>query len=521
MEVINSKFRDLLVLKAPGISASRIKGIQEAAVENVGEHEKVVNTLVAFSAKAPVSHKLGILYVVDAVARGFQDEIKKGNSQYKSALEDLSSHLSGILSNLKVRHQYPDIFEKMLKVLQIWQKADTFNHDLLASEEKKYFYRPFTHTPPSSPGPNYIWGGLDEDVRNKPKAPPKPIVREESKPVDASSILATLAKFAKTEDTGAQAAPASAAQAPSEQPKSLLEQVMAGSTSADPAPLSPPRGRSNRSSSNSTRDRSRSPDSHPGASRFDQGHPASTAAQSKHFTEDPSLIPLNAIRVLSRTLFVGSIPMYMDDKIVRKLIEEVVPVQSLIFNRVKSHAFVKVFTRDDASRLRDTWEQKGRSSGFELRARWGVGYGPRDCFDYHKGVSIIPIERLTEIDMKWALTAPNGGTHGIPIKAGMVFEEPDIEVGAGNSSRNQARPRAQPQPQPTQLPMGFPMMPQPGTNFGDSQMPMNFPMMFPGMMGQGMPFPMMMPPQDMSKMFTNVQNGPQPQPNHTDENSKP
>lgn len=64
-----------------------------------------------------------------------------------------------------------------------------------------------------------------------------------------------------------------------------------------------------------------------------------------------------------------------------------------------------------------------------------MGFGPRDCFDYQSGVSVIEIERLTEADRKWALTAEYGGTGGIPITAGLVMEEPDIEIGAGVSSK--------------------------------------------------------------------------------------
>jgi len=64
-----------------------------------------------------------------------------------------------------------------------------------------------------------------------------------------------------------------------------------------------------------------------------------------------------------------------------------------------------------------------------------VGFGPRDCSDYQTGISIIPIERLTDADRKWMLTAEYGGTGGKPIDGGLVVEEPDIEIGAGVSSK--------------------------------------------------------------------------------------
>jgi len=76
-----------------------------------------------------------------------------------------------------------------------------------------------------------------------------------------------------------------------------------------------------------------------------------------------------------------------------------------------------------------------KSGDMQLRTRWGVGFGPRDCSDYQTGISVIPIERLTEADRKWMLTAEYGGTGGRSIESGMVVEEPDIEIGAGVSSK--------------------------------------------------------------------------------------
>lgn len=69
------------------------------------------------------------------------------------------------------------------------------------------------------------------------------------------------------------------------------------------------------------------------------------------------------------------------------------------------------------------------------QTRWGVGFGPRDCSDYATGISIIPIHKLTEADRKWMLSAEYGGSGGRPIESGMCVEEPDIEIGAGVSSK--------------------------------------------------------------------------------------
>ena len=69
------------------------------------------------------------------------------------------------------------------------------------------------------------------------------------------------------------------------------------------------------------------------------------------------------------------------------------------------------------------------------QTKWGVGFGPRECCDYTSGESTIPIHKLTDADMKWMLTAEFGGTGGVKLEPGMVVEEPDIEIGAGVSSK--------------------------------------------------------------------------------------
>lgn len=133
----------------------------------------------------------------------------------------------------------------------------------------------------------------------------------------------------------------------------------------------------------------------------------------------------------------------------------------MIINKEKRHAFVKMLTRDLAIEAKRTMgEYKSGplalrvsrliplSSSLNLvsshgkrtytnlyQTRWGVGFGPRDCCDYENGVSVIPISRLTEADRKWLLTAEYGGTGGAPIETGICVEEPDIEIGAGVSSK--------------------------------------------------------------------------------------
>ena len=129
-------------------------------------------------------------------------------------------------------------------------------------------------------------------------------------------------------------------------------------------------------------------------------------------------------------------------------------VQTCIVNVDKRHAFVKMISRSDAVTAKEGMERYKsaemqlrvsiltafNSNGFFgltyiIQTRWGVGFGPRDCSDYQTGISIIPIDRLTDADRKWMLSAEYGGTGGKSIESGLVVEEPDIEIGAGVSSK--------------------------------------------------------------------------------------
>ncbi|KAF2478656.1 hypothetical protein BDY17DRAFT_328184 [Neohortaea acidophila] len=163
--------------------------------------------------------------------------------------------------------------------------------------------------------------------------------------------------------------------------------------------------------------------------------------QPKYIAIDNNL-PRDSIKVLSRTLFVGGANGSQQE--IQSLFERFGRVQTCIANRDKRHAFVKMTTRAHAVNAKSSMERLQASNDRETMAiarqtKWGVGFGPRECCDYGRGESIIPIGKLTDADMKWLLTAEYGGTGGQKVEAGMVLEEPDIEIGAGVSSKAMSR----------------------------------------------------------------------------------
>ncbi|KAK4121785.1 hypothetical protein N657DRAFT_576698 [Parathielavia appendiculata] len=160
--------------------------------------------------------------------------------------------------------------------------------------------------------------------------------------------------------------------------------------------------------------------------------PRREPVQKEKWVEYDNSLPSGTIKVYSRTLFVGGVTCSENE--LREIFNQFGQVQTCIVNKDKRHAFVKMYYRKDAERAKTAMEEM-RNQDFQLRTRWGVGFGPRDCSDYQSGISVIPIHKLTEADRKWMLTAPYGGSGGRPIVSGLCVEEPDIEIGAGVSSK--------------------------------------------------------------------------------------
>ncbi|KAF2119170.1 hypothetical protein BDV96DRAFT_569155 [Lophiotrema nucula] len=162
--------------------------------------------------------------------------------------------------------------------------------------------------------------------------------------------------------------------------------------------------------------------------------PGTRNGQPKYIEWDHSL-PREHIKVLSRTLFIGGAGGTEGE--IRNIFNRFGRVQTCIVNQDKRHAFVKMVNRPDAVSAKHGMDNMSDPNTLAKarQTRWGVGFGPRDCSDYETGVSVIPITRLTDADRKWVVTAEFGGTGGRPLEGGMVLEEPDIEIGAGVSSK--------------------------------------------------------------------------------------
>ncbi|CAG8447713.1 5209_t:CDS:10 [Scutellospora calospora] len=169
-----------------------------------------------------------------------------------------------------------------------------------------------------------------------------------------------------------------------------------------------------------------------------QGPPIITTPQDDCMAYADPNVGRDFIKVLSRTLYVGSVTEDLTKSIMEKIFLSYGRVSTITINYDKNHAFIKMETRAGAARalngLKMQVNQKGKQNCKITVVRWGVGFGPKNCFDFESGESLIPLNRLTETDRKWLFTSEKGGTGGRDIVGGIVVEEPDIVIGEGFSS---------------------------------------------------------------------------------------
>lgn len=304
--------------------------------------------------------------------------------------------------------------------MDIWEKSQTFNPTILANIRQKHFKPADSPPSKSAQDPSSLLQALSA-LKN---AHPPPV----STPAPVPSV---------------------------NQQEALLQLLQQNNVLPQPQMQHSFNGDNNygRSRGNERvprRDRSRSPRrrrSHDNSRRNDV-RSRSPTHESNHERNLPGTIhyrptivsydetiPAGEIKVLSRTLFIGGVPPHMDQDELLGILRPYAEVQSITINNERRHAFVKVYSRAEAESAKNKFEEFNENGGLSLRARWGVGFGPRDCCDYSTGSSTVPLSRLTDADKKWITCAEWGGTGGKPLAPGICIEEPDIEIGAGVSSK--------------------------------------------------------------------------------------
>jgi protein NRD1 len=483
IEEYEKTLNDLSTIKAPGVSGSRIKNLKEFFMANVDEEDKLVSLLINSCKNIPVSNKLGVLYVIDAIVRALIEEIgstsdveissQSPNGTAPAAVYKIQNSIEDLL-NGAIPGSNDDVKEKIGKLIDIWISCSTFDRKLMDTIKEKHYK---TFTPPGTPPRKAATAATS-------KLPTAPAAASAiaTKPKDATSVLQALANLAKNtpspnsnanntklvtpsvQNNNSFSPPSSSSAnntdaANSSNPNAIFQLLqnmnkMTNNNTGGAASVQAPggastnddfrdrndRGRMNNGFSDSRRDRSpgrpMANDSRPTPAEGERNDPSNPHYRMKKASLDPT-IPQGCINVYSRTIFIGGVPSSMDQHQLVETFKPYAVVQSAIINSARRHAFVKVYSRAEAEQVLQAFSVSHPSG---LRARWGVGFGPRDCCNYQTGISTIPLQRLTDADRKWIVNAEWGGTiPEIPLQSGLLIEEPDIEVGHGVSSKSISR----------------------------------------------------------------------------------
>ncbi|SCU96814.1 LADA_0H02894g1_1 [Lachancea dasiensis] len=453
-------FKDL----KSGISGSRIKKLTAYALDHVEEEPQLMQMVIGYSKDTADTHKLGSLYIIDSIGRAFLEQARS-RDEYIKPTAKVGSCAHGVyvlgeaiqeLLGEAISKSSEDHKEKILTLIDIWDRSGLFQKGYLNAVRAKWFStaRNNSTSLPAAAPQLANSSVLPQDPAKRcieilDSLKPSTQVSQVSIPNSLSSpdvALQHAALFRLLVDIQQQHRSTSTTTAPMVPPIPAPSQV---SRQAQPSESYEQQWtreeRRERYDNSSRRSRSRSPPRRdhfrnsegPNASNNHHLYPGEeNVPSSAHFRPKPvsldHTVPPEHVKVFSRTLFVGGVPPSMKEYDIAHILRPYGEVQSVILNSSRKHAFVKVYSRQEAENVLHNFNKDGSSP---LRTRWGVGFGPRDCCDYQHGYSVIPLHRLTDADKKWSVSAEWGGTGGQTLQSGLAFEEPDIVVGEGVSSK--------------------------------------------------------------------------------------
>lgn len=162
---LESGLNVMLGNKPPGVSGSQIKNITALCLNNVQSESVLIQKIFTHFKKTPGTHKLGVLYVVDSVTRRWIDQAKQQNQTINSSAPDGTyaagvhrvTELIPVLMNDLLQSAPEDQKEKIKKLVDIWEKGQTFPAALIESFKQKLNAPKNESTtpagsPPSGPG---------------------------------------------------------------------------------------------------------------------------------------------------------------------------------------------------------------------------------------------------------------------------------------------------------------------------------------------------------------------------------
>eukprot|EP00834_Sanchytrium_tribonematis_P003564 NODE_141_length_15967_cov_0.946118.p6 type:complete len:235 gc:universal NODE_141_length_15967_cov_0.946118:15256-15960(+) len=126
----------------------------------------------------------------------------------------------------------------------------------------------------------------------------------------------------------------------------------------------------------------------------------------------------NHIQVFSRTLYVGNLCNTNKYELADYFnYNDKIQIESLEYVDARHCCFLKLKTRKMAELVLKAYHLKIYNNNV-IKIGFACGFGPKEAFDYKKGVSMIPVYNLTQLDHK-LLKASN-----IILKGSQIIDEP-------------------------------------------------------------------------------------------------
>ncbi|KAI9709635.1 MAG: hypothetical protein M1828_002396 [Chrysothrix sp. TS-e1954] len=148
---LDAALQALRALKPPGVTKSRVANIVTLCAENVKSESVLVQKIFTNFKKTPATHKLGVLYVVDAVTRRWIElahEAKQSIAQgaasdgtFAAGVTRVTELLPHMMNDLNL-HAPDDQKDKIMKLIEIWERGEVFPAHILSNAKKAIIVRP-------------------------------------------------------------------------------------------------------------------------------------------------------------------------------------------------------------------------------------------------------------------------------------------------------------------------------------------------------------------------------------------
>ncbi|KAI7652488.1 hypothetical protein KC318_g14933, partial [Hortaea werneckii] len=258
---LDQQLASLNQLKPPGASKGKIGSITALCVSNIQAETNIVQSLYRALKKAPATHKLGALYVIDSVVRQWIEAAKRNGQDlniegrgepgtYNAAVKRVTELIPALFDDI-LKGLPADQKPKLENLLGIWEKGNIFPAKLLSEFRTKLSGAPQVapQTAQVSSGGKFMAPVPSRPAGTPVGYPPQQlysqglIVRSGEQPPQANGMSAQQSRPPPPpqQQPQVQAAPAPAPAAPTQDVNSILAALaQAAPPPTAPTPSQPP-----------------------------------------------------------------------------------------------------------------------------------------------------------------------------------------------------------------------------------------------------------------------------------------